>query len=183
MAYSDTEQARAQAWARIGRTRLDQARWILSLKDRGSFDALKREDEDSLLQEIWAYLNIQGTVPGASRYAAAWYRRIQNGFKALLVKKFLRRRQWTVRIGHYRTAVIGYREKTLTILPPRGKLSDRLADDVLKALISLDGLLRRCPACGELFIRIRRQEFCSIKCASQTRLRRFRRKKKSPDGQ
>ena len=32
------QQARAQALARIGRTWLGQARWIVSLKERGSFD-------------------------------------------------------------------------------------------------------------------------------------------------
>jgi hypothetical protein len=176
MAYQDPEQAKARAWDRIGKTRVVQARWILSLKKRGSFDALTRADEESLVQEIWGYLNIPAAEPGARRYAAAWYQRIQNGFKSLLVNKFLRRRQWTVRIGHYRTAVIGYRERTLTILSPRTKYSDRLADDVLKALMTLNGILRKCLACGELFIRVRRQQFCSTKCASHTRLRRFRRK-------
>lgn len=56
------------------------------------------------------------------------------------------------------------------------KHSDKINEDVYKALQILDGLLCKCCRCEAFFIRVRRQRYCSVGCGNNARIERFRRK-------
>ena len=168
----NTAQNLLKAQERVGATRVAQAQWLLTLRDRGHFDALKTADCDALVWGIRAFLQTEDL---GEDYCRAWFNQVRAGFNRFN-SKLKKGKQWTVRLGEYRTAVIGYQAHTLIILPVKKNGRDKLADDVFKALLVIDGVLRRCLKCQAFFIRVRRKQFCSGVCANRTRLARFRAK-------
>ena len=166
-----------RARLRIGSTRAAQAAWLLRLTQLPKYEYLTSTQEEALRWELGAFLH---GGEATERKTSVWLSRVQGGFRAFN-NKVKAWKQWTVRVGEYRTAVIDDNSLIFKVLPPKKSQRDEIADDVYKALCTLDNLLARCPRsrCRAYFIRVRRQRYCTPQCAAKVRLRRFREKHRS----
>lgn len=144
----------------------------------------------------------------ADEHAEEWHRRLHQGYVSLGRghQGKIQGRFWSVRVGQYYTGYIGKDGKTSGRLiicdtaqynddkNTRYDMShdsntkrgyplnrDQLGDDLLKALRVLEGRLCRCPRCEALFIRERRQRFCTEACGARNRMKIFRAKPKLID--
>jgi hypothetical protein len=163
-------------------TDIRKAQWFLSLRDSPKFSDLS-EDQRERIKTAFASLTLQyeklhhGKEDWRDYCVQLWYSRIRDGLRRLTFK-WKPYRGWKVRRGRYHVAVIGYRDKTLAFLPAEASWSDELAESIYEAMRILVGRLRCCRrfSCSKLFIRIKRQLYCSSKCANQASLKRYRKR-------
>lgn len=188
---------------RVGSTPEDHARWLIDLAYRyntpADLSTLTAEDVEIILAEMAAFLPDDPARPGEDarssvreNYAIRWLTRICNG-----VRQLNRGRAWEHNLViHYSFWVpleVQMRGPIMRLyhLLPKGPrpdklevtkaLKDAMAHKICETLASVKGNLRRCRRedCRRLFIRNKRQVYCTPSCASLVRTQRYRAKQQS----
>jgi hypothetical protein len=193
------------ASARVGSTPEAQAHWMIDLAYR--YDAVKHlsllssDNLAMILAELEAFLPEDEARPpeyarieDREEYAIRWLTRIRNG-----VRRLNRGRAWGhMLVTHYSFWVSrpGQRAGRLT---PESRLlkleggpephrltvtktpKDAMAHRICEVLAAVGNCLWRChrPGCGRLFVRHKRQLYCTPSCVWVTRTRRHRQKRRS----
>jgi hypothetical protein len=178
----DADHARARQI--VGDTPESRARWLLSLDSRGDFRRFSQPERHAFGAEMGAFLGRGGYVPDDE--AELWLNRIRAGVRKLAAGKawgyatVTHFNFWIPRPGQRGASgfeSVGYIEpKSPHILHHSRTLKDRMAHRICDTLAAVGNRLRRCPrqGCGRLFVRAKRQQYCSPQCASVHRSRRYR---------
>jgi hypothetical protein len=190
-------QARLAA-KRVGSTPLDHARWMIALAYRfeavEDLSTLPSEDVQVLLAELTAFCpddparpDTEASPDTREAYAIRWLRRIRNG-----IRQLNRGRAWGHRLvthyslwvpregqkdGHYTPwSRYGQIERQPDRLYIRKTTKDTMAHKICGVFATVGDQLRRCQrlGCGRLFVRHKRQLYCTPSCASVVRTRRHR---------
>ncbi len=200
----------ASARKTVGDTPESRARWLLGLLTIATdyFPDLPSPEQYALRAEMGVFLGRRTYVRDED--AKRWLKRIREGLRKLAAGKAWRlrlvtsygfwiplpgQRGGTKRLvkGKWGTRVVrfgdnpGHIEPTapdlLHFTPTRGDDMDR---QVCETLAAVGDRVRRCPlhdvrrGCRGLFLRVKRQRFCTDECASAERSRRYRARRGDP---
>lgn len=160
------------------------------------FDSLSDSEQAALSEGMEAFVDPTGDSSGAltNRFVERWQERIRAG-----IHKLERGNAWGYRlVTHvglwvprpdqkhgalfWKGWAPGYMEpRTSNALQSQSTLKDRMAHEICAALQGIGDRLRRCPRCKCLFVRNRKQLYCSTNCGDAARQKRHRTTTKSRD--
>jgi hypothetical protein len=172
-----------QASKQIGKTPSSRASWLLQLSyESPVFEQLGRIRQESLEWQLQAFLD-EGKWSANSglwvdeEFTEWWYSKVWNIFSKLRQKESA---CCATRLVQNHTAGIEESTGTMRVHTEGPAQRPTKEDAIYRVYCTLDGILRRCARCKQLFIRTRRQRYCKKQCSNRARLERFR-KKRTPD--
>lgn len=190
--FAAREQAYQQARQRVGDTPEARVRWLIEIGSRYHYAGRLTPAEIRMLRfELEVFSEENCSDDDVHR----WLPRIHNDIHRLTEGKVGSHRLvthynfWVPRVGQ-EPGMMPYRRRRMAegfILPMEGNtlrisrtLKDKMAHHICEALAAVGNSLRRCQRkeCGRLFVRRKRQVYCSPSCGSVARTQRHRNKRR-----
>jgi hypothetical protein len=184
----DNEAEYARALKRVGETLESRARWLLSLANQEALADLSEPEQRGIRWEMAVFCGDRanpevGAVLRVTEVTAErWHSRIKEGLRRLA-----KGRAW----GH---ALVTHMSLWIPLQAQWEKLKigrpdtlyvtrtdkESLMHAVCAVILAVENRLRRCrrSTCGRLFLRRKRQAYCSPRCSSVARMRRYRHRKR-----
>lgn len=159
------------ALTRVRNTAQARLRWLLGFMQR-DLDGLRQGDWLNLYDDLRALTFKMNVAPG-SEPTAAEVRSLQREIEQIIAA-VVRGGSWSFELPKLRH-VIGRTLRGRVIAVARGDLRSQVLLATEKVLEAEGHRLKAClePKCQKIFVAMKRQAYCSVRCSQRARTRRF----------